>query len=627
MKETIKLFRAVPIDSKKKKNLTVQLLKETVKCGFIFAPEVVYNYSDNIEELIKEVSDLVGISGEAANKSFHKSWKKVKDASIEQLINEQIVHYLTTYGFEALGCYDKDSVYIPNEKLDVPEDVDIRLTVIKGYTKEELKEKLLKLLGTGIALAKDTIEDVVVVALFVEINEKEISAIKNKEVKTVLYDKLKMVPENATEFLRFCMFKAMGGILLIKSPSVLHLIKEQVNKDVVKLFKGYEKEYGLTKLAEIFYRFKPIFLAFRSEDKLKPVINQIRRLAKIHHKPMPEDYLNLVTAKIKAGEKIDAKTLEKELKRVNIFRKIRLAYALKFRTKDAGSILYRVRSGKGFAKEFAFVERAKASKVLGVVINSIVKDINVKGKKIFIPEDMNYAIPATEKQFTGMFPSGSYISIPKDMVVGISWKDVGDHRVDLDLSVISADEKIGWDSSYRTDDGDILFSGDITSAPNGATELFYIKKQVKKALILMVNYYNYTDYDESVAVPFKILAASEKVASLGENYMVDQNNIKAVAETEINEHEKMLGLIISTTTGSRFYFAETYLGGSITSSNSEFIENARKYLLSFYENTIELKDILEKAGAKFVKDVEKCDIDLSPEALEKDTILNLLTKK
>ena len=42
---------------------------------------------------------------------------------------------------------------------------------------------------------------------------------------------------------------------------------------------------------------------------------------------------------------------------------------------------------------------------------------------------------------------------------------------------------------------------------------------------------------------------------------------------------------------------------------------------------IELKDILEKAGAKFVKDKEKCDIDLSPETLEKDTILNLLVTK
>jgi len=31
-----------------------------------------------------------------------------------------------------------------------------------------------------------------------------------------------------------------------------------------------------------------------------------------------------------------------------------------------------------------------------------------------------------------------------------------------------------------------------------------------------------------------------------------------------------------------------------------------------------------KAGAKFVDNMEKCDIDLSPEVLQKDTILNLI---
>ena len=55
-----------------------------------------------------------------------------------------------------------------------------------------------------------------------------------------------------------------------------------------------------------------------------------------------------------------------------------------------------------------------------------------------------------------------------------------------------------------------------------------------------------------------------------------------------------------------------------------------EYLLDFYENTISLKDILEKSGAKIVNDKENIDdednidIDLSPEVLEKDSILNLL---
>ena len=100
---------------------------------------------------------------------------------------------------------DKDYIYIPKEALNIPEiDIDeIKLVVVKGYTKQELKDKLMKLLNSGIALKEDTINDVVDVALFVDIDEKDIEVIKNKEVRVILYDHLNMIPENPVEFLRF----------------------------------------------------------------------------------------------------------------------------------------------------------------------------------------------------------------------------------------------------------------------------------------------------------------------------------------------------------------------------------------------------------------------------------------
>lgn len=652
-KATIRLFKAVSIETKRKK-ADKELMKKTIKMGFIFSPEVIHNYP-NCDSLIDMVEKFVGITAEKLNSAFHKSWVKIKEADIEQLVVEQIAHYLTTYGKEypeeyleekgeqwgvdnlgnkiiGLGDFKSDKVgtnyvYIPKEKLEIPElDVEgISLVVIKGYTKKELKVKLLNLLSSGIALGEDTIKDVLDVATFVEVNEKDIANIRNKEVKTALYDYLNLFPENPVELLRFIVFKATSKTLLIKNSDLIDEIKGKKNLDIVKIFDEYKKKYGLEKLSETFYRFKPIWLAFKTNKKLKTTINKIRKLAVENHKPLPEDYLNNVTAKLKEGKNISKVELDKELKKVNIFRKIRLAYALKFRTKDVNSILYKVRSGKSYAKDFSFDKKAGAKRVLDIVVDSIVKDIskNVKGKKIFIPDHINYSLPATEKQFTGNFPSGTYVSVPKDMMVGINWKNVKSHKTDLDLSVISKDEKIGWDASYRTDGGDILFSGDITDArgENGATELFYIKKQVKKSLILLVNYYN---FDSDVEVPFKIIVAKEKAEGFGGNYMVDPNNLVSIAESKIDQKQKILGLIVTTLNGSRFYFVETYVGKSITSSNSDFVEHSRKYLFDFYENTINLKDILDKAGAKIVKDKTKADIDLSPEELEKDSILNLL---
>ena len=627
MKATIKLFKAVPIKTKRKKNPSKELLEKTIKRGFIFSPEVVYNYS-NYDELIKLVEEEIGLTGEQLNNSFHKSWGKIKDAKIEQLVFEQIIHYFTTYGFEYLGIYDESSVYIPNEKLEIPElDEDIKLTVIKGYTKEELKEKLLTLLNSGIALKEDTISDLVDVALFVKLNEKEIENIRNKEVKIILYDSLDLIPENPIEFLRYIVYQSTNKTLLIKNNGLIEEIKGGNNIKITNLFIKYKKKHGLKKLAEIFYRFKPLFLALRTNIKSKKIVNEIRRLARKYHKPMPEDFLNSITSKIKNKEKIDKKVLETELNKINIFRKIRLAYALKYRTKDVESILYRIRNGKGYAEKFNFENQSVAKNILNIVLNSIIEDIkkNIKGKKIFIPEYITYTLPATEKQFTGNFPSGSYVSIPKDMVFGIHWENVNGHRIDLDLSILNPDGKIGWDVSYRTEDRSILFSGDVTDAfmPSGASELFYIKKQLLNPYIMLVNYYN---YDESIEVPFKIVVAKEEVSDFKSNYMVNPNNVLSVAKSKINQKQKVLGLVVPTTTGCQFYFAETSLGSSITSSGSEFVENARKYLFDFYRNTINLKDVLEKAGAKFVKKKEDANIDLSPENLEKDTILNLLVK-
>jgi len=140
----------------------------------------------------------------------------------------------------------------------------------------------------------------------------------------------------------------------------------------------------------------------------------------------------------------------------------------------------------------------------------------------------------------------------------------------------------------------------------------------------MLNYYN---YDDEINVPFKIIVAKEKVKIFRNNYMVNPNNIVSVVQSEISQRQKILGLLITTMKESRFYFVETSIGTSITARDSEVSKNSRKYLINFYQNSIELKNILLKSGAELVDDKAKSDIDLSPEALERITILELLGKR
>ena len=79
--------------------------------------------------------------------------------------------------------------------------------------------------------------------------------------------------------------------------------------------------------------------------------------------------------------------LEKKLEKASIFRKIRLAYALKFRLNAGNSIVYKVRNGKGWVTEFDWLGNWGDTKLtLSRVLSSIQLDIrkNVKDKIIYI---------------------------------------------------------------------------------------------------------------------------------------------------------------------------------------------------------------------------------------------------
>src|SRR6266700_7413506 len=235
MESAIRLFKALPVESKQSK-IDEDVLKQTISRGFLFAPEVVYSYPDTAR-IIELVDKAYGRSPEQLNQTFHKSWAKVRDASIEQLVIEQILHYFTTYGFEALCIYDKDAVYIPNEQLNVPELGDsIRLVVIRGYTRRELKEKLLGLLVSGVALHEETINDVLDVASFVGLSDEDIDRVRNKEVKAALYEALGRIPSDPTEFLRYVVYRATKKTLLIKNRASVAAIKERDNLDLVDAF-------------------------------------------------------------------------------------------------------------------------------------------------------------------------------------------------------------------------------------------------------------------------------------------------------------------------------------------------------------------------------------------------------
>lgn len=629
MLSAIRLFKALPVENKAdslsiSEEQNAEIMKLTLPKGFVIDPRLAGPFTSNY--IIDEINRIYGRSSEELNATFHKSFAKVRDSSTLQLVFEQIIHYMTTYGAERMGIYNEQSVYIPAEQLDAPELKDgVRLVVIRALTKEEMKAELIELLSAGVALSDQSIKDAIDIAQFVGITVADIEQIKNKEVKAALFDYLGLVPSHPVEFLRYVVYRATERTLLIKNKALIEQLKARNNNDLVRYFDAYEKEFGLQNLAKIFYRYKPIFLALRTNTQLKKQINKIRRLANINHEPMKEDLLNTLTARLKTRQAPDAQSFNDAMANTSVFRKIRLAYALKFRTTEADSILYRVRNGKSFAKEFKFDNKRGAQIMFEAILRHIVADIkpNVDGKSFFIPKGLKYALPATEKQFTGNLPNGTYIEVPEDMVVGIHWENQKNYRVDLDLSISNNMGKIGWDASYRDGKQDIQFSGDITDAPKpkGATEVFHVGGVARGSWLMNLNYYN---FDAQTPVPFKILVAKETRDMVEENYTVDPNKIVALTNSIIDVKQKTLGIIVATDDSTRFYFSETGFQNNISSRHTNAAEQSRKFLMNYFTDSIVLNDVLEAAGAIIVDEPGEDVIDLSPEAIDKTTIIDLL---
>lgn len=610
MLEYINLFKALPVATR-----TPEYSPHFISDGVMVEGSVMATYGADV---IRSVIDKLVPKNSDINKTFHKSWKKVRDASLEQLVMEQTLHYFTTYGLESMGLYNEDSVYIPNEVLKLDEEGGITFLVIRGITPEEMNEKVTSLLRSGLALSDSDLDDLIVTITEYNLTVDPADS-ANREMKVRLYDKLNIVPADPVEFLRLQVYRTTESSLLIKDKATLEKLSA-VKKNV---FTDYKKAHNLTGLASVFHRFKPIFLALKN-NKSASTVNRIRKLAVKYHKPLPEDYLASVTKHLRAGD-ISFKQLRASLKNANVFRKVKLLQALKlYENKNLSGIVYSVRNGRSFTTTTTPIGSTQVAQA--TVCLSLAQDLkHLKGKKVYL--DANLAVPTSGKMFVGDVPVGSSFTTKNSLALGVSWKDVKDNRVDLDLSLLSVGGKIGWDGGYRNDD--LLFSGDITSAPHGATEAHLVRQDAHDGIYLLdLNYYN--AYDTTVEVPFTLFVAEEKeYKRLNKNALVSKDNMLFWADSTINASpkQKTIGVLRIKDGTKTFYVFESKTGNRMSSRRDEKTLQRIDFFDKSLDSFVRLQDLLEWSGAKLVDLTDGPDIDLSLNALTKIDLVDLLTAK
>ena len=660
---TLQLFKSYVQDENTK---MFKINQEALKYGIVIDELV-------DENVIKKAIEIYGIDGFMLNQTLHKDFNTVKDSPIEKLLIDQLVHYFSTYGLEQLGIYDNDYIYIPKEELNIPNiEIDkIKLTVIRPISTEALKEKLMTLLTSGIALSKTSIQHIMTLSDFID--KEKFDLIKNREIRTLLYDKYNVVPKNPEEFLRFLLYKTTYETLKIQNKYMVQSINNSDKTLALKLFKSYLKNNeDYKRLSSIFLRNKTIFLAYKVKDnnkelkELNTIINKLRKYAKNHHKPLKNNIADSLTQNIYFEEAV----INSVLDNMTIFREIRILNGIIYKLSNNQNILYKIRNGKSFVSkmnvDFALYNILNRNKT--IIEQHLIRRLREKVafKTIYIPSNITYAAPTSEKKFIGNIPQGSVLTLPKNknIVYGVHWFNIknddkqehienaywdytntDEERVDLDLKQMNKNEVFGWDANYRDDNRLVLFSGDVTSAPypNGATEAFFVDKTYKGSNLLMLNMYTPNKSD----VPFDFIICEEDDVKITKNHTINPNHILAKIKMNMDKNNREMALgTIKIDDEIQVYF-DNFSIGKInhiysTASNNSYNMDAFEYLKEYNKLQVKLNDLLRSAGAIVVdkpyveyvtiledgtEKIEKHDvnIDLSLEAISKETIIELLS--
>lgn len=578
--KTLELFNAVEA---KETNGNIFISQD----GFIIDSKAIWAKKEILEYIKKEK-----LNGNDLNKTFHKSWSKIKNSSRFELLLEQIEHYISTYGSDF-----KDEIYIPNEILNL-KDTPLKYRVIKSYTKEEFIQKSLDLLSSGIALKEETVDKVI--SLLTEDLNYVFTGdenIKNKEAIIKLADNFGIYPKAPVEFLRYIIYKTTDNTLIIKNKESIDSIKNS-SYDPSKAF----KDFGLTELSTIFNRFKPLFLAYK--DKCPSVINKISKLSKKNHKPLIDNPLNLATQRLLTKD--DIHWLENATI-YSLFKTLVACYNRGVKKQDTFS--YKIRNGKSWynKKETNVSICLKNFKFIKEYIKSTV---DLSNEKIYIPDDIKYALPTSEKMFVGNVPTGTKF-IGKKLAVGIYWENGWGAR-DLDLSGNNIEGKVGWNSDYSQGNGKLMYSGDITNAPNGAVEYLYASNGLSSKTLVNVNVY-YGDEQSG----YKIIIG--KGDSIDKDYMMNPGNLFVDIKTETVQKNNTVGLFLPEEENQSFVVLNFGAGGRHISTYSELELNA---FIQEWSNPFSLNELLDTLGVEMT-DKDNCTIDLSLDNLEKDTFINL----
>ena len=602
MFEIIKFFGVVPVA--KNENLSEidvaerkSIVESALKCGYFIDP-------DNINYLLK--SFILSEKNRNVNTTFYRSFDDVIVKSRYELFVDQLRHYASTYGTD----FPQKNGYVPNSE---PESVEVNgytliYKKIIPCTYDELFEMCMNLFINGSKLKIETIGHIVNLMCYMYNANKDkypidVDKITNRDALTYFCSELNILPNDKFNLLRFIVYKYTKSSLIIKSRRAINIIKSSAQYNCFDF--GLLSEKNMEDLSSIFYRFKPLFLAMKTNENAK-YINKLRRLAKKYHQP-----LNICIGESLFAIKWNDDEIKRYAETADNFKLITLINAGNQYIAENDYVSYIIRNGNSFIKKNDIKHDIEYCKHVVDMLKAVLIE-RLSKNKCYISYNMyiDLACPTSEKNFIGSVPFGSSIKLDKNNYIGIYWRNEwGTH--DFDLSLITENmHKVGWNGSYySTDDCDeygAIYSGDMTNANPEASEVVRFGKQIPDSVFYVNRYYG----TENSKFMFIFGNDNDKKIKINSCQCVNTETIKVKEDcTSINK-QQIIGIVYN----GKFIFTGVGSGESHVSSgmyNKEIISAFG----SKSENQLKVKDILTEAG--FI------DIDTVDEMPEDATIIDL----
>lgn len=558
------------------------------------------------------------------NATFYSDWSQVMESDEVNRWHDQAMYYI----LHSIAPEFITSRIVRPQDLDLPPDTPTIFSP-RTVTDKDVVILVEKFLSDGAGLSESLLQAIFTIYKYLDtkgitISSKSIKV--NKELTTLVIDfklrsghgsDLNRYIDNPDDALRLLVQQATGLTQPISNRKTIQMIKSS-DVDVEFLFNAFPLAF----LAQNFRRKKNLYLAFK--ERYPTIINRIGRLSKKNHKVITQDVLQRVRT-----ERLDTTEHRDRLSRASAAQLLRAINALGT-YQHLGNLhrRYAIRNGKVWVSTPPKVINTETLKpIINHNYQVITHELRVRlgdssGVKVYVPQGVNYGLPATKKSMVGNLPVDTTITLSGSAAVGVWWNSSDD----LDLSSVSLSGIVSdWRSQYLGPDPcKPVYTGDVRTGngPYGGAEYYLFTSDLKEPQLLSIK--NFSSGQRPYH-PYLVITAVDLVKGKPAGQICrPENRIITVPLGEFTGKHSLARIYPSGEGALTIHLISGNIkGGNDSRVNSGVTSQLDAAVAGITPPVIDFRSFLQDIGYSIVEDPAEADIDLSLNSVTATTLPSL----